>query len=80
MIGATFATSVVAYGMVRLLGISFENQNMLMVLLPLILIAVVSGVVYIAASAALRIKDVEAILAGIKKIILPKPRVQPPTE
>ena len=58
--------------MVRIFNLRFENQNMLMVIFPLLLIMVVSGVVYGAASYLLRIEEIVPVIRYVRRILLRK--------
>lgn len=72
MVAATVAMGVVTYLMVRIFNLRFENQNMLMVIFPLLLIMMVSGVVYGAASYLLRIEEIVPVIRYVRRLLLRK--------
>ena len=61
--------SVVTYFMVQRINLKFENQNMIMVLIPLAVIGTVSILVYLGASRLLRIEEAEPIIAKLGRIV-----------
>ena len=61
--------SVVTYFMVQRINLKFENQNMIMVLIPLAVIGTVSILVYLGVSRLLRIEEVEPIIAKLGRIV-----------
>lgn len=69
MIIATALMGVVAYMLVRLINLPFENQNMLMVLVPLVTIGTVSVIFYIILSKLLKLSEVEPIINRLGRII-----------
>lgn len=69
MVLATGVMSIVTYLMVRLINLQFEDQNMLMVLVPLCCIGVVSVLAYLGLSKLLRIEEADPILAKIGQIV-----------
>jgi hypothetical protein len=68
MLVATALMSVVTYAMVRALGLQFQDQNILMVIIPLGVIGLVSVVAYLVFSKLLRLEETEPVLAQIKRI------------
>lgn len=69
MLIACGVMSVVTYFMVQRINLKFENQNMIMVLIPLAVIGTVSILVYLGASRLLRIEEAEPIIAKLGRIV-----------
>ena len=69
MLIACSVMSVVTYLMVQRINLKFENQNMIMVLIPLAVIGTVSILVYLGASRLLRIEEAEPIIAKLGRIV-----------
>lgn len=69
MLIACGVMSVVTYLMVQRINLKFENQNMIMVLIPLAVIGTVSILVYLGASRLLRIEEAEPIIAKLGRIV-----------
>ncbi len=69
MLIACGVMSVVTYLMVQRINLKFENQNMIMVLIPLAVIGTVSILVYLGASRLLRIEEAEPIVAKLGRIV-----------
>ena len=66
---ATGLMAVVTYMLVQMINLKFENQNMIMVLLPLALIGGVSVLVYMGLCKVMRVPEVDPILAKVGQII-----------
>lgn len=77
---ATGVMSIEAYIMVSIIGLRFDDQNILMVLPQLLLIGGVSAVVYLIVSYLLKIEEAKPVIDKISKFFLPKPKVTPPKE
>ncbi len=69
MLIACGVMSVVTYFMVQRINLKFENQNMIMVLIPLAVIGTVSILVYLGVSRLLRIEEAEPIIAKLGRIV-----------
>lgn len=69
MLIACGVMSVVTYLMVQRINLKFENQNMIMVLIPLAVIGTVSILVYLGASRLLRIEEAEPIITKLSRIV-----------
>ncbi len=69
MLVACGVMSVVTYFMVQRINLKFENQNMIMVLIPLAVIGTVSILVYLGVSRLLRIEEAEPIIAKLGRIV-----------
>lgn len=69
MVLATTLMGVVTYLLVSTINLRFENQNMMMVLIPLGFIGLSSVVVYIALSKLLGLKEADPIIARAGKIL-----------
>ena len=69
MLIACSVMSVVTYLMVQRINLKFENQNMIMVLIPLAVIGTVSILVYLGVSRLLRIEEAEPIIAKLGRIV-----------
>lgn len=66
---ASLLMGIVTYALVSTINLRFENQNMLMVLIPLCFIGLVSVAVYLALSKLFRLPEVEPILAKLNSIM-----------
>jgi putative peptidoglycan lipid II flippase len=80
MVIATGIMSIETYIMVSIIGLRFDDQNILMVLPQLLLILVVSAVVYLIVSYILKLEESQPVIDMIKKFVLPKPKIIPPKE
>jgi len=69
---ATFLMSIVTYILVRILGIDFENQTMLMVLPKLAIIGTTSLIIYMGLSHLLKLSEVAPVLTYVKNILTGK--------
>ena len=69
MVVATALMSVVTYALVRMINLQFENQNMLMVLVPLGCIGIISVLVYLGLSKLLNIEEANPILTKLGQIV-----------
>ena len=69
MLIACGVMSVVTYLMVQRINLKFENQNMIMVLIPLAVIGTVSTLVYLGVSRLLRIEEAEPIITKLGRIV-----------
>ena len=69
MVVATALMSVVTYVLVRMINLQFENQNMLMVLVPLGCIGIISVLVYLGLSKLLNIEEANPILTKLGQIV-----------
>ena len=67
---ATFIMSFVTYGFVKLIGLEFADQTILMVLPQLAVISIASIAAYIGISKLLRLEEVAPVVKYIKKITL----------
>jgi putative peptidoglycan lipid II flippase len=76
MLLSTGVMSIVTWLMVQLVGIRFDDQNILMVLPQLLAIGIFSVIVYAIMSRLLKLDEVNPIIARIKKIIIPRPKVK----
>lgn len=72
MILATALMSIVSYVLVRILGINFENQTMLMILPKLAIIGTVSVAVYLGLSYLFKLSEVTPVLNYAKDILTGK--------
>ena len=72
MVIATGIMSVATYALVKLIGLEFASQTMLMVLPQLAVIGLVSIAIYIGLSKFLRLEEATPVLNYIKKITLGK--------
>lgn len=75
MILATLIMSIVTYVMVLLVGLRFDEQNIMMVVPQLLLIVIVSAGTYLLTSFLLKIEEANPIIDKIKNFFLPKPKV-----
>lgn len=66
---ATGLMGVITYLLVRLIDLPFENQNMIMVLVPLMVIGLTSVAAYLGISKLLHIGEVDPVLAKIGRIV-----------
>lgn len=66
---ASFLMGCVTYLLVSTINLRFENQNMLMVLIPLCFIGLVSVLVYLGLSRLFKIEEAEPIIAKINSIL-----------
>ena len=78
MLAATAVMSIATYILVSLIGLRFDDQNILMVLPQLLFIVIVSAIVYVAMSYILKINESLPIVEKVKKFFLPKPKITPP--
>lgn len=69
MVAATGLMGIVTYLLVQIINLPFENQNMIMVLVPLAAIGIVSVGAYLGASKLLKIDEVDPMLAKINRIL-----------
>ncbi|MDO4271485.1 MAG: murein biosynthesis integral membrane protein MurJ [Candidatus Saccharibacteria bacterium] len=69
MVVASLLMGVVTYLLVRIINLPFENQNMIMVLVPLGVIGLLSIGAYLGISKLLKIDEVNPILDKISKIL-----------
>lgn len=69
---ATVVASITTYVLVKMMGLEFSNQTMLMVLPQLAMIGIVGMGSYITASKLLRLEESDPVLTYIKKVILGK--------
>lgn len=74
-VAATAVMSIATYVLVSLIGLRFDEQNILMVLPQLAFIGIISAIVYLTMSYILKIDEASPIVARIKKIFLPKPKI-----
>jgi putative peptidoglycan lipid II flippase len=80
MVIATGIMSIETYIMVSIVGLRFDDQNILMVLPQLLLIGGISAVVYLIVSYILKLEEAMPVIARISKFFLPKPKITPPQE
>jgi hypothetical protein len=80
MVVATGIMSVETYTMVSIVGLRFDDQNILMVLPQLALIGISSAVVYLIVSYLFKLEEAMPVISKISKFFLPKPKVVPPQE
>jgi putative peptidoglycan lipid II flippase len=80
MAAATGIMSIETYIMVSIIGLRFDDQNILMVLPQLLLIGVVSAVVYLIVSYIFKLEEASPVISKLAKFFLPKPKVTPPQE
>lgn len=69
MLIAAGCMGVVTYMMVNIFSLQFENQNMLMVLVPLAVIVIVSAVVYGVLSYLFKLEEMAPIMAQLRRIL-----------
>ncbi len=69
---ATVIMSFVTYGLVKLIGLEFANQTMLMVLPQLAIIGIISMAVYTWLSKRFKLEEADPVLRHVKKIIFGK--------
>jgi putative peptidoglycan lipid II flippase len=72
MVFATAVMSIATYALVKLIGLEFADQTMLMVLPQLAVIGLGSMMVYVGLSKLLRLDEAVPVLNYLKKIILGK--------
>jgi hypothetical protein len=77
MMVATLIMSIETYIMVSIMGLRFDDQNILMVLPQLLLIGGVSAVVYLIVSYLMKLEEATPVIAKISKFFLPKPKITP---
>jgi putative peptidoglycan lipid II flippase len=80
MVLATGIMSIETYIMVSIVGLRFDDQNILMVLPQLLLLGGISAVVYLIVSYILKLEEAMPVIAKISKFFLPKPKITPPQE
>ncbi|MDR3125917.1 MAG: murein biosynthesis integral membrane protein MurJ [Candidatus Nomurabacteria bacterium] len=78
MIVAAAIMSIETYIMVSIVGLRFDDQNILMVVPQLLLIGGISAVVYLIVSYLLKLEEAMPVISKISKFFLPKPKVTPP--
>ncbi len=66
---ASALTGVITYIMVKLYGLQFNNQNMLMVLLPLSLIGLVSSLSYLGLSYLFKLEEASPVINYLKRLL-----------
>ncbi|GHU07733.1 putative lipid II flippase MurJ [Alphaproteobacteria bacterium] len=76
MLIATALMSVVTYTLVSVMDLRFADQNILMVLPQLAVIGLASAVIYVVLSKLFRLSEANPVIDRIKRIILPKPKVE----
>jgi hypothetical protein len=80
MVAAAGIMSIETYIMVSIVGLRFDDQNILMVVPQLLLIGIVSAVVYLICSYIFKLEEATPVISKIAKFFLPKPKVTPPQE
>jgi hypothetical protein len=80
MVVAAGIMSIETYIMVSIVGLRFDDQNILMVLPQLLLIGGVSAVVYLIVSYLFKLEEAMPVISKISKFFLPKPKVTPPND
>jgi putative peptidoglycan lipid II flippase len=80
MVIATGVMSIETYIMVLIVGLRFDDQNILMVLPQLLLIGAVSAAVYLIVSYIFKLEEAKPVISKLAKFFLPKPKVMPPKE
>jgi len=78
MVVAAVIMGIETYIMVSIIGIQFDDQNILMVVPQLLLIGGISAVVYLIASYLLKLEEAKPVIDKIMKFFLPKPKVTTP--
>ena len=66
---ATACMAAATYTLVRMFNLQFANQNMLIVVAPLLLIVIVSALVYGVASRVLCLEEIQPIIGIVKKVL-----------
>lgn len=69
MVVATACMAAATYTLVRMFNLQFANQNMLIVVAPLLLIVIVSALVYGVASRVLCLEEIQPIIGIVKKVL-----------
>lgn len=69
---ATAIMSIVTYALVKLIGLEFANQTMLMVLPQLAIIGIISMAVYTWLSKLFKLEEADPVLRHVKKLIFGK--------
>ncbi len=69
---ATAIMSIVTYALVKLIGLEFANQTMLMVLPQLAIIGIISMAVYTWLSKMFKLEEADPVLRYVKKLIFGK--------
>ncbi|MCL1876616.1 murein biosynthesis integral membrane protein MurJ [Candidatus Saccharibacteria bacterium] len=72
MLIATAIMSLATYILVKMLGLNFDDQTILMVLPKLAIIGVVSLTIYLAASHILKLKEASPVISYLKDIVTGK--------
>lgn len=66
---AAAVMGIVTYMLVNVFDLKFENQNMLMVLIPLGIIVIISALVYGAMSSILKLEEIVPVVSYLRRIL-----------
>jgi len=69
MVIATFSMAIVTYFLVKVFGLEFVDQNLLMVVLPLGAIGLISLTIYVIISRIFKLEEVTPLIDYLKKIL-----------
>lgn len=65
----SFLMGIVTYTLVRINGLQFHNQNMIMVLIPLCAIGLISVAVYVGLSKLFKVEEADPFIAQVKQML-----------